>query len=75
MLPDIWRLYKLQAAVQYWNSYFETDGPIRKLDSALDAIEQAQWVTEHPELIDRSSRSAGGRANDDPTVARSPCSR
>ena len=35
LLPDTWRLYKLPAAVQYWNSYFETDGPIRKLESAV----------------------------------------
>ncbi len=59
LLPDIWRLYKLQSAVQYWNSYVETDGPIRKLDSALDAIEQAQWVTEHPEAIERLAGAGG----------------
>ena len=53
LLPEIWRLYKLQAAVQYWNSYFETDGPIRKLDSALDSIEQAQWVSEHADVMER----------------------
>jgi Ser/Thr protein kinase RdoA (MazF antagonist) len=51
LLPAAWRLYKLQAAVQYWNSYFETDGPTRKLVSALDAIEQANWVLDHPDVI------------------------
>ena len=45
LFPDAWRLYKLQAAVQYWLSYFMTDGPARKLDSALDALDQAEWVT------------------------------
>jgi Ser/Thr protein kinase RdoA (MazF antagonist) len=58
-----WRLYKLQQAVQYWNSYFETDGPARKLASALDSIEQADWVTEHEEAISGLGR-AGEVAHD-----------
>ena len=58
-LPDAWRLYKLQAAVQYWNSYFETNGPTRKLASALDSIDQADWVAEHPETIRRLSEAGG----------------
>jgi Ser/Thr protein kinase RdoA (MazF antagonist) len=53
LLPDAWRLYKLQAAVQYWNSYFETNGPVRKLASSLDSIAQADLVAEHPEIIRR----------------------
>lgn len=44
LFPDAWRFYKLQAAVQYWLSYFMTDGPVRKLASALDALGQADWV-------------------------------
>jgi Ser/Thr protein kinase RdoA (MazF antagonist) len=59
MLPSAWRLHKLQAAVQYWNSYFETDGPIRKLASAVDAIEQADLVLERPEVIRSLGRFAG----------------
>jgi Ser/Thr protein kinase RdoA (MazF antagonist) len=51
LLPEAWRLYKLHAAVQYWRSYFETDGPARKLGSALDSIAQADLVAERPELI------------------------
>jgi Ser/Thr protein kinase RdoA (MazF antagonist) len=47
-LPGAWRLYKLQAAVQYWKSYFDTSGPVRKLASALDSIEQARWPSSEP---------------------------
>jgi len=57
-LADAWRLYKLQQAVQYWNSYFETNGPVRKLASALDSIGQAEWVNEHPEAIARLAGAA-----------------
>jgi Ser/Thr protein kinase RdoA (MazF antagonist) len=53
LLPEAWRLYKLQAAVQYWSSYFETSGPVRKLASALDSIAQADLVARHPEIIRR----------------------
>ena len=58
LLPDAWRLYKLQAATRYWNSYFETGGPTRKLHSALDSIDQADWVVKHPEFIRRLSHAA-----------------
>jgi Ser/Thr protein kinase RdoA (MazF antagonist) len=51
LFPEAWRLYKLQAAVQYWISYFETEGPVRKLASALDSIEQAAWVRDDPTAI------------------------
>ncbi len=60
LLPDAWRLYRLRAAVQYWNSYFETAGPARKLSSALHAVGQASWVAEHPEVMDRLRSAAGG---------------
>jgi Ser/Thr protein kinase RdoA (MazF antagonist) len=62
LLPDAWRLYKLQAATRYWNSYFETGGPTRKLESALDSLDQADWVVEHAEVIRRLSRAAGDSA-------------
>jgi Ser/Thr protein kinase RdoA (MazF antagonist) len=58
LLPDAWRLYKLQAAVRYWISYFDTGGPIRKLESALDSIHQADWVADHPEVIGRLGQAA-----------------
>jgi Ser/Thr protein kinase RdoA (MazF antagonist) len=51
LFPEAWRSYKLQAAVQYWNSYFETGGPTRKLASAIDSIEQSKWVVGHPGAI------------------------
>jgi Ser/Thr protein kinase RdoA (MazF antagonist) len=41
LFPEAWRSYKLRAAVQYWRSFFETGGPVRKLESALDSIAQA----------------------------------
>ena len=59
-LPDAWRLYRLRAAMQYWNSYFETDGPARKLASSLGAIDQAEWVGGHPDVVDRLRRALGG---------------
>jgi len=59
---DAWRLYKLQAAVQYWNGYFQTNGPVRKLASAVDSIEQASWVEENsPVLGDLAAVAGGGR--------------
>jgi Ser/Thr protein kinase RdoA (MazF antagonist) len=67
LLPDAWRSYKLQQAVQYWNSYFETGGPNRKLVSALDSIDQADWVTANPMVIQRlasAAEDAGGAAED-----------
>jgi Ser/Thr protein kinase RdoA (MazF antagonist) len=53
LLADAWRLYRLRAAVQYWNSYFETGGPTRKLRSALQAVDQARWIADHPEATAR----------------------
>lgn len=50
-LPLVWRFYKLQGAVQYWSAYFETNGPARKLISARDAIEQAEWTARQPEAL------------------------
>jgi Ser/Thr protein kinase RdoA (MazF antagonist) len=44
LFPEAWRLYKLRAAIQYWRSYFETGGPVRKLESAVDSIAQAEVV-------------------------------
>jgi glycosyltransferase involved in cell wall biosynthesis/Ser/Thr protein kinase RdoA (MazF antagonist) len=58
LLPAAWRFYKLQATVQYWNSYFETGGPIRKLASALDSLDQADWVLRHPAVIAELSEAA-----------------
>ncbi len=49
--PDALRYYRLMGAVGYWNSYFETGGPTRKLLSARDALEQANWGHEHPRVI------------------------
>ena len=60
LLPHAWCLYKRQSAVQYWNSYFETGGPTRKLASALDSIGQAEWVERHPDVI-RGLARAGER--------------
>jgi Ser/Thr protein kinase RdoA (MazF antagonist) len=43
-LPSVWRFHKLRASLIYWNSYFETGGPVRKLISASDAVAQADWA-------------------------------
>jgi Ser/Thr protein kinase RdoA (MazF antagonist) len=51
LFPQVWRFYKLMGAVQYWSSYFETGGPARKLVSARDAIDQADWANSHPQML------------------------
>jgi Ser/Thr protein kinase RdoA (MazF antagonist) len=50
-LPKVWRFYKLRSSLIYWNSYLDTGGPRRKLISAQDAVEQANWVIQHPERL------------------------
>jgi Ser/Thr protein kinase RdoA (MazF antagonist) len=72
LLPQAWRLYKLQAAVQYWGSYFETNGPVRKLVSSLDSIAQADLVAAQPEIIDCLAHVATDAA---PTASRSRAAR
>jgi Ser/Thr protein kinase RdoA (MazF antagonist) len=49
--PQVWAFYRLQSAVQYWNSYFETGGPMRKLLSARDAIDQFAWALSNSATI------------------------
>lgn len=46
-LPQLWKYYKLTKAVQYWVSFFETNGPARKLYSARDEIQQSDWAQEN----------------------------
>ncbi len=50
-LPLVWRFHKLRASLIYWNSYFETGGPARKLISARDAVGQADWVMNNPDKL------------------------
>lgn len=50
-LPMVWRFHKLRASLIYWNSYFETNGPARKLISAKDAVHQAEWVVQNPDVL------------------------
>jgi Ser/Thr protein kinase RdoA (MazF antagonist) len=49
--PLIWKIYKLMKAVQYWSSYFETNGPVRKLFSSRDEIERASWALKNQEQL------------------------
>jgi Ser/Thr protein kinase RdoA (MazF antagonist) len=51
LMAETWAHYKLRAAVQYWNSYFLTGGPTRKLRSALDSMAQAEGVIDDPSQI------------------------
>jgi Ser/Thr protein kinase RdoA (MazF antagonist) len=50
-LPLVWRFHKLRASLIYWNSYFETGGPARKLISARDAVSQADWAIKNPDQL------------------------
>jgi Ser/Thr protein kinase RdoA (MazF antagonist) len=45
-LPQVWQFYKLQGAVQYWNTFFELGGSYR-LVAARNRINQADWATIH----------------------------
>lgn len=56
--PLVWKFYKLMKAVQYWLSYFETNGPVRKLFSARDEIGQASWALDHPKQLAAFRESA-----------------
>ena len=58
LLLDAWRFKKVRSAVRYWNSYFESGGPPEKLEKALNSINQADWVADHPQVIRRLSRAA-----------------
>ena len=49
--PLVWKFHKLMKAVQYWSSYFETNGPVRKLRSSRDELAQSTWVLENPEWL------------------------
>jgi Ser/Thr protein kinase RdoA (MazF antagonist) len=49
--PLVWKFYKLMKAVQYWSSYFETNGPVRKLISSRDEVGQASWALDHAEQL------------------------
>jgi Ser/Thr protein kinase RdoA (MazF antagonist) len=49
--PDVLKFYRLMGAIQYWKSYFETNGPARKLAAARDALEQSSWAREYPREV------------------------
>lgn len=51
LLPSVWRFHKLRSALIYWNSYFETGGPVDKLLNARDAVAQADWALRNPEKL------------------------
>jgi Ser/Thr protein kinase RdoA (MazF antagonist) len=51
IFPLVWKYYKLMKAVQYWKSYFETNGPARKLRSSRHEIERASWALDNPERV------------------------
>ncbi len=51
LFPQVWQYYRLMGAVQYWNSYFQTGGPARKLRSAAGSIAHAAWAQAHPAQI------------------------
>lgn len=61
LFPQVWAFYKLQGAIQYWGSYFETGGPARKLASARDAAEQAAWAELHQGQLLAQLRGESGR--------------
>lgn len=60
LFPLVWRFYKLQGAIQYWGSYFETGGPARKLSAARDAAEQAAWAEARQDYLRVQLREFAG---------------
>ena len=55
--PMVWKYYKLMKAVQYWSSYFETNGPVRKLRSSRHEIERSSWALDNPQRLNEFRRS------------------
>ena len=53
VFPKVWKYYKMMKAVQYWISYFETNGPVRKLRSSRDEIEFSDWALNNPDWINK----------------------
>jgi len=51
--PLIWKYYKLMKGVQYWISYFETSGPVRKLRDSRKEIEYSNWAIENPQWLQK----------------------
>jgi Ser/Thr protein kinase RdoA (MazF antagonist) len=51
LFPLVWKYYKLMKAVQYWISYFETDGPVRKLFSSRSEAKHSNWALENPSRL------------------------
>ena len=51
LFPQVWRYYKVLKVVVYWSSYFETNGPIRKLISARDSMSQADYALSEPDKL------------------------
>ena len=45
--PKVWQHLMLQFSIQYWNSYFETNGNPIRLDLARDAYRQFEWAKNH----------------------------
>lgn len=45
-LPQVWQFYKLQGAIQYWNTFCEIGGAHR-LASARKRFNQADWAAAH----------------------------
>ncbi len=51
LFPQVWKYYKLMKTVQYWISYFETNGPVRKLYSSRKELERSNWALENPSRL------------------------
>lgn len=49
--PLVWKHYKMAKAVQYWSSYFETNGPLHKLALARDAVHQSGWLVNNNSTV------------------------
>lgn len=50
LLPDIWQLYRLRGAVQYWHTYAQQGGA-RRLSAARQRLLEGEWALQHrPEL-------------------------
>jgi len=45
--PKVWQHLMLQFSIQYWNSYFETNGNPIRLNLARDAYRQSEWAKNH----------------------------
>lgn len=72
LLPDIWQLYRLRGAIQYWHTYI-TQGAARRLRAARERVREGSWaIQQRPELWDLRTAQATPASVEPSGVQRRP---